>query len=283
MIVWIASFPKSGNTWLRAFLCSYLYMNPKSKTFNFDLLKNIKRFPNLQQYKDIGIKPKNFEDVSKSWIAAQNKINSNKKINFLKTHNAFGGLENCPFTNKNNTIGAVYLVRDPRDVLVSYARHLEMSIEETLELVLEDNHKGWLNEYKKDVIGEIRGSWAQNYNSWKSFNLSEKIIIRYEDLINDTFNTFSEIVIYISKLFQKNSFFLEVDDNKIKKCIEISDFNKLQSLEKKKGFVENYKKKKLFFNKGKIQQWPNVLNEKTVYKLEKKFKKEMIELGYLYN
>ena len=80
MIVWIASFPKSGNTWLRAFLCSYLYMNPKSKTFNFGLLKNIKRFPNFQQYKDIGIKPKNFEDVSKSWIAAQNKINITRKI-----------------------------------------------------------------------------------------------------------------------------------------------------------------------------------------------------------
>ena len=75
MIVWIASFPKSGNTWLRIFLCSYFYMNQKNNTFDFNLLKNIKRFPNTQQYEDIGIKPKNLEDVAKSWIAAQNKIN----------------------------------------------------------------------------------------------------------------------------------------------------------------------------------------------------------------
>ncbi len=276
MIVWIASFPKSGNTWLRAFLCSYLYMNSESKTFDFGLLKNILRFPSSKQYEDIGIKPKNFEDVAKNWIAVQEKINSNKKINFLKTHNASGGLENSPFTNKKNTLGAIYLVRDPRDVLVSYSRHLELSIDKTLELVLEDDHKGWLNENKKDVLGEIRGSWAQNYNSWKNYYLTEKIIIRYEDLIKDTFNSFSNIIRYLNKLFG-----LEINDEKIKKCIEITDFNKLKNLEMKTGFVENYNKKEPFFNKGKPNQWQNILDEKTAYKLEKKFEKEMQELSYI--
>ena len=276
MIVWIASFPKSGNTWVRTFLCSYLYMNLKNEDFDFGLLKNILKFPNEKQYEDIGVKPKNFEEVAKYWISVQEKINSNKKINFLKTHNAFGGLENCPFTNKANTLGAIYLVRDPRDVLVSYSKHLEKSIDETLELVLEDDHKGWLNENKKDVIGEIRGSWAQNYNSWKNFYLTEKIIIRYEDLIKDPFNNFSNIIRYLNKLFG-----LEIDDEKIKKCIEITDFNKLKKLEMKTGFVENYSKKELFFNQGKSKQWQDILDKKTVLKLEKKFKKEMQELKYI--
>ena len=276
MIVWIASFPKSGNTWLRAFLCSYLYTNPDDNNFDFGLFKNILRFPNSKQYEDIGIKPKNFEDVAKNWIAAQEKINSNKKINFLKTHNAFGGLENSPFTNKKNTLGVIYLVRDPRDVLVSYSRHLELSIDKTLELVLEDDHKGWLNENKKDVIGEIRGSWAQNYNSWKNYYLTEKIIIKYEDLIKDPFNNFSNIVKYLNKLFG-----LEMNDEKIKKSIEITDFNKLKNLEMKTGFVENYNKKESFFNKGQPNQWQNILDEKVTYKLEKKFKKEMQELKYI--
>ena len=276
MIVWIASFPKSGNTWLRAFLCSYLYMNPEDNNFDFDLFKNILRFPSSKQYEDIGIKPKNFEDVAKNWIAVQEKINSNKKINFLKTHNASGGLENSPFTNKKNTLGAIYLVRDPRDVLVSYSRHLELSIDKTLELVLEDDHKGWLNENKKDVLGEIRGSWAQNYNSWKNYYLTEKIIIRYEDLIKDPFNSFSNIIRYLNKLFG-----LEINDEKIKKCIEITDFNKLKNLEMKTGFVENYNKKEPFFNKGKPNLWQNILDENVAYKLEKKFKKEMQELKYI--
>ena len=251
-------------------------MNPEDNNFDFDLFKNILRFPSSKQYEDIGIKPKNFEDVAKNWIAVQEKINSNKKINFLKTHNASGGLENSPFTNKKNTLGAIYLVRDPRDVLVSYSRHLELSIDKTLELVLEDDHKGWLNENKKDVLGEIRGSWAQNYNSWKNYYLTEKIIIRYEDLIKDPFNSFSNIIRYLNKLFG-----LEINDEKIKKCIEITDFNKLKNLEMKTGFVENYNKKEPFFNKGKPNQWQNILDEKVAYKLEKKFEKEMQELSYI--
>ena len=167
-------------------------------------------------------------------------------------------------------------MRDPRDVLVSYSRHLEKSIDETLELVLENDHMGWLNEYKKDVIGEIRGSWAQNYNSWKNFYLTEKIIIRYEDLIKNPFNNFSNIVRYLNKLFG-----LEINDEKIKKCIEITDFNKLKNLETNTGFVENYNKKEPFFNKGQANQWQNILDEKVTYKLEKKFKKEMQELKYI--
>ena len=276
MIVWLASFPKSGNTWLRAFLCSYFYMNSESDIFDFDLLKNIVRFPSSKLYEDIGVKPKNFEEVAKFWISVQENINLNKKINFLKTHNAFGGLINSPFTNKDNTLGAIYLVRDPRDVLVSYSRHLELSINETIELVLEEDHKGWLNEYKKDVIGEIRGSWAQNYNSWKNFNLTERIIIKYEDLISDPFNTFSNVIEYLNKLTG-----IDINEKKIKKCIEITDFNKLKNLERKSGFKENYNKKEPFFNKGKSNQWRNILDKKIISKIEEKFNREMQELKYI--
>ena len=102
-------------------------------------------------------------------------------------------------------------------------------------------------------------------------------------MIDDTFNTFSKIIIFLRKLFSKHSSFLEVDNKKIEKCIELSDFNKLKNLEKKKGFFENFKKEKPFFYKGKTKQWQNILDEKTVYKLEKKFKKEMIELRYISN
>tara|TARA_Y100001970_G_C13996882_1_gene731223 strand:- start:152 stop:907 length:756 start_codon:yes stop_codon:yes gene_type:complete len=251
-------------------------MNSESDIFDFDLLKNIVRFPSSKLYEDIGVKPKNFEEVAKSWIYVQENINLNKKINFLKTHNAFGGLVNSPFTNKDNTLGAIYLVRDPRDVLVSYSRHLELSINETIELVLEEDHKGWLNEYKKDVIGEIRGSWAQNYNSWKNFNLTERIIIKYEDLISDPFNTFSNVIEYLNKLTG-----IDINEKKIKKCIEITDFNKLKNLERKSGFKENYNKKEPFFNKGKSNQWRNILDKKIISKIEEKFNREMQELKYI--
>ena len=281
MIIWLASFPKSGNTWMRAFLSSYLYLDLDKENFTFNLLKKIERFPNLNQLNNIGIKPKSFLDVAKSWIPTQNHINLNNKINLLKTHQAFGNFENFPFTDSNNTLGAIYLVRDPRDVLISYSRHMKQSIDKTLDLVLEDDSKGNLFEGKNSVIGEMRGSWSQHYNSWKYSNLKEKIIIKYEDLINNPFDTFSKVISHLNYLFRKLSFPLETNAERIRKCIEISNFNNLQNLEKKLGFSDNIKSGATFFNKGTTNQWQDELNDKIIYKIEKKFKKEMKELNYI--
>ena len=281
MIIWLASFPKSGNTWMRAFLSSYLYLDLDKENFTFNLLKKIERFPNLNQLNNIGIKPKSFLDVAKSWIPTQNHINLNNKINLLKTHQAFGNFENFPFTDSNNTLGAIYLVRDPRDVLISYSKHMKQSIDKTLDLVLEDDSKGNLFEGKNSVIGEIRGSWSQHYNSWKYSNLKEKIIIKYEDLINNPFDTFSKVISHLNYLFRKLSFPLETNAERIRKCIEISNFNNLQNLEKKSGFSDNIKSGATFFNKGTTNQWQDELNDKIIYKIEKKFKKEMKELNYI--
>ena len=281
MIIWLASFPKSGNTWMRAFLSSYLYLDLDKENFTFNLLKKIERFPNLNQLNNIGIKPKSFLDVAKSWIPTQNHINLNNKINLLKTHQAFGNFENFPFTDSNNTLGAIYLVRDPRDVLISYSRHMKQDIDKTLDLVLEDDSKGNLFEGKNSVIGEMRGSWSQHYNSWKYSNLKEKIIIKYEDLINNPFDTFSKVISHLNYLFRKLSFPLETNAERIRKCIEISNFNNLQNLEKKLGFSDNIKSGATFFNKGTTNQWQSELNGKIIYKIEKKFKKEMKELNYI--
>ena len=281
MIIWLASFPKSGNTWMRAFLSSYLYLDLDKENFTFNLLKKIERFPNLNQLNNIGIKPKSFLDVAKSWIPTQNHINLNNKINLLKTHQAFGNFENFPFTDSNNTLGAIYLVRDPRDVLISYSRHMKQSIDKTLDLVLEDDSKGNLFEGKNSVIGEMRGSWSQHYNSWKYSNLKEKIIIKYEDLINNPFDTFSKVISHLNYLFRKLSFPLETNAERIRKCIEISNFNNLQNLEKKSGFSDNINSGATFFNKGTTNQWQDELNDKIIYKIEKKFKKEMKELNYI--
>ncbi len=86
MIIWLASYPKSGNTWLRSMIASYFYT--KSGEFNFGLLNYIDQFPtftHFRDYKDSFEKP---ESTSKYWLDAQSKINADKKIKFLKTHNA---------------------------------------------------------------------------------------------------------------------------------------------------------------------------------------------------
>ena len=276
MIIWIASYPKSGNTWLRAFLSAYLYMDSSKSNFDFKLLRNIRKFPQINQFKTIGINPKNFDEVSQSWIPIQNKINSNKKINFLKTHNAFGSVGNFKFTNKENTLGLIHLVRDPRDVLISYNHHMNHSLDTTLEWLIDDNHKHYLSG-KNDVIGEIVGSWSQHYNSWKSFSLARKITIKYEDLIKNPIKKFSEIISFLNDLYG-----LEFNKEKIKKCIEITSFQKLKKLEKKTGFKEKFKSSnEPFFKEGKMEQWKNMDNYKIIAKVELALKTEMKELNYI--
>ena len=121
MIIWISSYPRSGNTWIRAFLSTYLY-SEKSSTV-FENIKKITNFPNINQFKGIfeinefseeELKDKKKKDkkkfeISKYWISAQKKINLNKEITFLKTHNFGGSLEGNDFTNLENTLGAIYI------------------------------------------------------------------------------------------------------------------------------------------------------------------------------
>ena len=92
MIFWIASYPKSGNTWLRALLSSYFYS--EEGIFNQDLLKNIDQFPEKRHFSDFNYDPKIVTDTSKFWIKAQEKINLNNELNFFKTHNILGSINN---------------------------------------------------------------------------------------------------------------------------------------------------------------------------------------------
>ena len=135
MIIWIASYPKSGNTWIRMFLRSYF--SKHKKKFSLNLQGNsdfeTRNFPNIKALKEINVDYTKFENIVKNWIPLQDYINLNNKINFMKTHNANLTINGYPFTNKSNTLGGIYVVRDPRDVALSYAHHLKISNDKSLE------------------------------------------------------------------------------------------------------------------------------------------------------
>ena len=136
MIIWIASYPKSGNTWVRSLLASYLYSD--NGIFDFDLLKKIQQFPSKQYFEFF---LKNFTDIKKVsdyWIAAQERINLfNDGTIFLKTHSAFCSLENNSFTNKNTTKAVIYVVRDPRNLITSFSHHYSMSAIESFNFIID--------------------------------------------------------------------------------------------------------------------------------------------------
>ena len=136
MILWIASYPKSGNTWLRALLSSYYFSTDGN--FKQSLLSNIEQFPQKKYFNNFTYNPKIITDTSRYWIEAQENINKNGKLNFFKTHNILGAINNINFTNNKNTIGAIYIIRDPRNIITSLQNHYELSSNEALEFMLNE-------------------------------------------------------------------------------------------------------------------------------------------------
>ena len=116
MIIWLASYPKSGNTWLRFFIISLLM--GKQTDLNLSHLRAIMNYPHSTHFDDLVSNLFNLDEISKNWITSQEKINSDKKLRFFKTHNMLGKFQGFPFTNSENTLGAIYIVRDPRLSLI---------------------------------------------------------------------------------------------------------------------------------------------------------------------
>jgi hypothetical protein len=272
MIIWLASYPKSGNTLLRSMLSAYLFSN--DGIFNFKLLPKIKQFPYNDILERLGIKSEEFNEIIKNSIRGQELFNKKNTVGFLKTHNMLFNYEKkYPFTNLENTLGVVYIVRDPRNVALSYSRHLDINIEEAVKFITTG----------KALKNDIMGNWSENYQSWKAFIKHNKyLLIKYEDFIAHREETFLKILKFIYSLRNIN---FSIDTNKLKNVIETTSLDNLKKLEQKDTFNESAKdssgNKINFFDKGGKRNWSKELSQDMKVQLEKALNKEMIELGYL--
>ena len=281
MIFWIASYPKSGNTWLRALISSYYYSS--NGIFNQKLLTKIDQFPEKAHFSNFNYDPKVVTDTSKFWILAQDQINKDKKIKFFKTHNILGSINNNKFTDKKNTIGGIYIVRDPRNVITSIQNHFELSKDEALKFML--NEKKFIHDYHRDndySDFQFISSWEKNYQSWFRQNLFPIKIVKYEDLNDKTFEIFKEIINFIEKITNSKKSF---DIIKAKNSIQSTEFSKMKKIEKKDGFVEsvlskNDPKKIPFFHLGPNNDWRNIFDINYKEKLKKIFEANLKELNY---
>jgi hypothetical protein len=271
MILWLSSYPKSGNTWVRSLIANYV--NYKNGDSVFKNLKYIKRFPNLNQFdwiKDKEALKKDKFEISKYWIPAQERLNLKNKFVILKTHNFAGSIKDRWFTNSDNTCGFIYIVRDPRSVVISKSFHHDNSIDESLNSLISPNT---FVDNEHDLI-EFRSSWKIHYLSWVK-RPYPYILIKYEDLHSNTFNIFNKILVFLNQ-FQK----IEIDHDKIQDVIKLCSFDKLSSEETKFGFKENQGREN-FFRKGLIDEWKTVLTKSQIKIIEDNFQIEMKELGYL--
>ena len=276
MIIWIASYPKSGNTWVRLFL-DYLF----SPTNKFSINKNyIGQFPLREHFVGLTKNVDNQNEYARNCKKAQLKLNSDSKIKIFKTHNALWSWNNgqYSFTDEKCCLGVIHIVRDPRNIVTSILNYFHKdNYDQALEFMKENKVLGG----GKDESGlpTIIGSWSNHYKSWKKFK-KNNLLIRYEDLLEKPENEFFKITNFL-KLVGKFKF----KDDKIFEAIQNCKFNNLSKQEDLYGFDGNsYNNKKLnhkFFNLGPKNKWENLLNPKIKSEIELLFKEEMQELNYL--
>ena len=276
MIIWLASYPKSGNTWIRLFLDKLLNNN---ENIDINNIKSI-QFPQKFHFDGLVKDTNNLKETSVNYIVAQDKINLDNKIKFFKTHSANWKAYNTSFTNFENTLGVIHIVRDPRNIVTSVLNHFSKeSYPEAMKFMNNSAQQIWDNKNESEKFLTLISSWSNHYNSWKKFE-KNNLLISYERLLNEPEKEFNKICNLLSKITN-----LSFKKNQILEAIDKCKFTNLQKLETEKGFVEAVSDKngnvKKFFNLGPNNNWEKLLDPEIKSEIEKLFGNEMRDLGYI--
>ena len=291
-IFWLSSYPKSGNTLLRYILIALFFT--KDGVFTFNKSKFISQFDQTVLIKkNRNIFGKNFDKIGnvEFFYKFLNELQSKKSLGFkndfifLKTHAGLFKINNNDFTKIENTRGFIYLIRDPRDICISYAKHNGITFDQSIDIMINENKLiRWVSKKEDEKIfnkyttpKSLMSSWAKHVVSWTSIDWhTPRLVLHYEDLVYKKKDTLENIVLF----FEKNyNFKFHNIDTKIRNIIRTTDFDKFRKHEQEEGFVEAsiYNR---FFSVGKKNQWKNKLTKSQIKKIEKNLGKVMKLFNY---
>ena len=217
------------------------------------------------------------KEILENSINAQNLINLDKKIKFLKTHSANWRTKKTAFTDKNNTHGVIHIVRDPRNIITSLKNHFNKNTyKQTLEFMRNERKFIGTKDIKNEFdVPTLISSWSNHYKSWKNFD-KNYLLIKYEDLLYKK-NEFLKIINYLEKNTENKFKSYQID-----KALNDCNFENLKKQEIDKGFIEAPKlKNQNFFYLGPKNNWEKLLDSEITKEIENYFKIEMKELNYL--
>ena len=295
-IFWLSSYPKSGNTLLRSILIPLFFTN--DGIFDLKMISKIVQFEeeklvyeNRNIFKNDLEKIKNLNVFYKYIIELQKKniLNFNEDFKFFKSHSGNFGIAGHNFTKEENIRGYIYLVRDPRDVCISWSKHMGITIDESITFMTNDfaslrwNDSSKNPDFFNDKIqpAQLLSSWDKHVISWVDVKWTvPRLIIKYEDLVYKKKLVLDNIISF----FQTNYGF-KFDNLDIKKLniIKSTSFNKLKKEEKVSGFKEKSNKNNNgFFSVGEKNQWEKMLSKKQIDRINNNtsFRKIMNRFNY---
>jgi hypothetical protein len=275
-IVWLASYPKSGNTWTRAFLHNLVHVtsgNSQAQAIN-DLDQFSIGIVAKATYEDLlGLK---LTDNDRDKIAAararlQQRI-ADAAVDgmvFLKTHQALVVDRGYITINFSVTAGAIYIVRNPLDVAISYAHHLGQSIDFAIDFM---NLKNAETAVSEKQVHEIYGSWSQHVLSWTRKPHPAIYVMRYEDMLAEPKKTFGALARHLLS---------DPSEDQLADAIDRSSFERLREQEEKAGFRERPERAQRFFRDGRAGQWKEVLTTQQIDRIVDAHREQMQRFGYL--
>jgi len=267
-IVWLASYPKSGNTWVRAFLCNYFSGSDGPQSINrlaaFSVSEaNAMFFKHARPASALAT-----EDVQRLRPAVHRDFTRLRDGPvFVKTHNARLALHGVPLCTPEVTAGAIYIIRDPRDVAVSYARYTGRALDEIIAFM---GNTGAANRSTDAQVFELLSSWSKHAESW--VGAERRLLVRYEDLLAAPAKGFGRIVKFLGQ---------EAEPEQLSRAISFSDFETLSKQEATSGYhARGPNDAAAFFHTGRAGQWRDVLTPEQVARIEGDHGVMMKNFGY---
>lgn len=272
-ILWIASYPKSGNTWVRAFLNNYLAHSKAPQDINQlheQFVDEVKAhryqafIPNNQKTTDLSL-----EEICaiRPMVQAQMAAEAPATL-FVKTHNFQGEYKGYPLHNWQVSSGAIYIVRNPLDVAVSLKHYFDYSYDEAIAYMAEPL-SGTPNE--PENVPQVISSWSQHVNSWTQGGRN-MLVLRYEDMIAHPQRSFRKIESLLG---------VKKDVKRLAKAIRFSSFSQLKKQEQAKGFSEKHENAGQFFRQGKTNAWQDELSPKQIRQVVNDHREQMERFKYV--
>lgn len=277
-IIWLASYPKSGNTWLRAFLA-----NLKSEADVPADINELRGGPiasaRLLFDEAMGIEASDLTlaEIERYRPAVyEHMATCSETTMFLKIHDAFTRNDaGLPIISRTATKGAIYLIRNPLDVAVSYAHHMSVPIDRAIKVMAQEKHA--LVSSKKNISHQLRQrllTWSSHVESWVDNSELAVHMMRYEDMVQHPVETFTAAARFAD---------LSTEPAAIEQAIAFSSFDVLQSQERERGFSEKPAGVESFFRKGKVGAWREVLSDQQADQIVQDHSQVMSRFGYLTN
>lgn len=271
-ILWLASYPKSGNTWLRAFLHN-LFRNP-STPFDINRMSELtagdsqaKWFKRLDAR---GADELGRDDLARLRPKVHALIaESAPDTVIVKTHNALVEVAGVPTITQSLTAGAIYVVRNPLDVVVSYAHHLGQPADDIVALM---ETEGFETPASEDHVPQHHSDWSTHVESWTGRAHKQLHVVRYEDLSRRPGPTFRAVAAFLG---------LKPPRERIEKAMRHSSFRTLRAQEERTGFIERTPAQEHFFRAGRVGGWQGVLDDAQVRRVVERHRIQMERFGYV--